>query len=48
MRYLLSKLIPVRFISTYGIVNPDRTTYVRSTWWQWRERIWRHDMTPLA
>ena len=52
MRYRLSKLIPMRFTSTYrfrwddGYGQPSQHT--RSTWWQWRDRIWRHRRTIIA
>lgn len=47
MRLRLSKLIPVRMTSRYGVVAtaPDGAsteTRERATWWQWRGRVFRH------
>lgn len=36
--YKLSKVIPVRFHSTY-LFNGRKTT---STWWQWRGHVFNH------
>ena len=38
MRYLLSKLIPVRMRSTYGTAAGRE----RATWWQFRGHVYRH------
>jgi hypothetical protein len=42
----LSRVIPVLFRSTYGVdVTTDgatRSHRERSTWWQWRGRVFRH------
>ena len=54
MRYWLSKLIPMRFTSHYReeitAWNDQvvRRHHVRSTWWQYRDHIWRHRKTTLA
>lgn len=41
MLYLLSKLIPVRFRSTYTVLGvPEHRE--RAVWWQWRGRVFRH------
>lgn len=49
MRYRLSQLIPIRFTSVYGDHQEDGSiVQIRSVWWQWRGRIWAHQMTPLA
>jgi len=54
MRYRLSKLIPIRFTSTYHEETTAwgdqvvRRHHVRSTWWQWRDRVWRHRQTQLT
>lgn len=50
MRYRLSKLIPIRFTSTYRTSDPNglnQTWRERATWWQWRDRIWAHHKTVL-
>jgi hypothetical protein len=41
--YALSKVVPVRFSTVHGVPDPAPATgfrWVRSTWWQWRGRIW--------
>lgn len=56
MRYRLSKLIPMRFTSTYRVEADTSNTQftagqnvrLHSTWWQWRDRIWRHHQITLA
>jgi hypothetical protein len=45
MLYALSKLIPVRMTSTYGVGYGDHDTTPtteRATWWQWRGHVYRH------
>lgn len=40
MKYLLSKLIPVRFTSSYRYVATANTEVPETqTWWQWRDRV---------
>lgn len=60
MRYLLSKVLPVRFVSTYRVI--DRADdlgagggylvveehHERSSWWQWRGLVFRHRRTIVA
>lgn len=43
----LSRFVPVRMRSTYGVLSDPREpsrdgTRERSTWWQFRGRIFRH------
>lgn len=45
MRYLLSKIIPVRMRSSYGVVTSTGVVPQRSDWWQWRGRAYRHVIT---
>ena len=49
VRYLLSKVVPVPMRSTYQ-VHPDKGSDYpeRSTWWQWRGRVYRYRPTRLA
>lgn len=44
MLYLLSKIIPMRFTSTYGVCDGDVVAAgtERASWWQWRGHVWRH------
>lgn len=50
----LSRLIPVRMTSTYGVRYTDPMTgrqwpgVERATWWQWRGRRWRHRRTEVT
>jgi hypothetical protein len=46
--YRLSKLIPVRMRSTYGVELGDDQWTETATWWQWRGRIFRHRTTHPA
>ena len=53
MLYRLSKLVPVPMRSTYKhgrftSDGPIETHRERSTWWQWRSRIYRMRTTTLA
>jgi hypothetical protein len=56
MLYLLSKVVPVRMASTYGVIVESAPESVsvsgavreRATWWQWRGRIWRHRREAVA
>lgn len=49
MKYRLSRLIPVRMRSTYGVIVPPTPTgelvTERATWWQWGNRIFGHRRT---
>lgn len=47
MLYRLSKLIPVRFTSRYRVTGDLENVHERSTWWQWRGRIFRHRRTTF-
>ncbi len=48
MRYFLSKLIPVRFRTEYGLVHDDGSVVqYRTTWWQFRDRIFRNHPVAL-
>lgn len=46
MLYRLSRFIPIRFTSIYTIhafgIDECIDHDMRSTWWQWRDRIWSH------
>jgi hypothetical protein len=51
IRYHLSQVVPMPFRSTYGVHNGDTGQLVgmeRSTWVQWRGRIFRHRRTAVA
>lgn len=45
-RYYLSRVVPVRMSSVYGIPqHPTRPE--RATWWQWRGRVYRYERRVL-
>lgn len=44
MMYMLSKIIPVPMRSTYRVEPGDQRE--TTTWWQWRDRIWRVRTVP--
>jgi hypothetical protein len=50
----LSKLIPIRFRSTYrrqvGVKGGENPTEIRehATWWQWNGHIFRHKVHILT
>lgn len=46
MKYLLSKLIPVRMHSHYREGDANGRP-VAATWWQWRDRIFGHRTISL-
>lgn len=49
MRYALSKIIPMRMRSTYMTSHADEPLHhERSTWWQWRGRVFAHHVFALA
>jgi hypothetical protein len=48
LRYILSKLIPVPMHSTYGVGDDATARLQHSDWWQWRGRVYRHRVTPVA
>jgi hypothetical protein len=45
MLYRLSKIIPVPMKSEYGVEDAGVQRIQRATWWQWRDRIYRHRNT---
>lgn len=49
MKYRLSKLIPMHMQSTYERSHNDGPFVPEhASWWQWRDRIFAHRITPLA
>lgn len=42
MKYLLSKVVPVHFQSSYNTV--EGSTEI-TDWWQWRDRIYSHTVS---
>ena len=47
MLYQLSKLVPVRFSTTYGQYINGIPHLVGCRWWQWRDRTWRHEWSEV-
>lgn len=47
-RYNLTKLVPVPMRITYEVIDGDSTWREHASWVQWRGRILRHRITPLA
>lgn len=48
MKYLLSRLVPMPFVSTYTVNDAGRRHRERCVWVQWRDRVlWSH-VTPLG
>lgn len=46
MRYLVSKIVPVRFTSVYRPSELPHQT--KATWWQWRDHCFRVRHTPIV
>jgi hypothetical protein len=44
----LSKVIPVPFHSVYGFESGPPERRERATWWQWRDRVYRHRRATVA
>jgi len=41
IRYWLSKLVPIRMRSVYGVSDGTQRWGERAVWWQWRDRVYR-------
>lgn len=50
MKYLISRIIPLHFTSTYEYRVSAHATPVaaeRTTWWQWRDRIYAQKVVMI-
>jgi hypothetical protein len=46
MLYRLSMLFPTPMRATYSLERRGAMVRQRSTWWQWRGRVWSHHIHP--